>query len=991
MASILTDMKIRDYAQLLGIVQDIPDVDEHLKQNVKVSDLPEPHCNELISGQPTFYSFKSMLVMLMKLGLASAARSDGGGQDAETSDGSTDPCSVGFTHCKLATTVRLPGNADQATTSSGRPPAEPSSTHLALGTVAQFGITSDTARDRSYSFDQDGALADYWSDLQSFVTERFRASMAQHKADQGPKPTPEDVSRQEGLTGLHELFRLKSWSVAKSLSAAQLAAVERATRDANIKPPYDLKAIIGFARATKVTLVSLVKHFNDMHHPERPAVAASRLMPIRHRSPRQQASKTSSAASGPRKSRKRHASSRSDSSAQTGSAAGMAHEPDHVAAYMASSQAERRQDATSSAETESRPSADNPDADTAQSKDIEDVERIVPRRAAKLQWNGQMDFDLAMAYMSEKSRVAQSEKSYRVSWANIGAGLSVSAARARRRWAVLQKDPKFKQAITMASSGGAGSGSQSSLLQLVLQGGTASSSVETRLPGSVAALQRKFHIRDGSTEMSWTGDTINPKLSALMLALKAILLVPEDQCERSTAISLLTRFENNDIETAIKIMKDQHLLTSVKGAKVNSRAFRLSAKFHEGRRLITENYHRDIFDGIRTADEEIQSRLNPAGVLIGDVDPVTGGGYTAAVLGRMVTGTLALSATSLSAEGETTADASTEQKSNTAPHASILSHLLLVGAVQQSSSAGDRGEGANVTVQLPPWKIAMKTDSPRGGPQHISYQPDPAQHAAGRIDWSQIELPASSSGTVAQLPEKVLSAAEQSSLPQEAVSMLFSLVHAAGREGTTLDDIVSSIMPTEPDLAAPRRPIVLAAVDQALGFLASQHCVVCVSAWDHHRYVSGLLDHFWSVPRQSTGSSASDSGAADGFQYATALNSWTRIDSGVDAPLLRSLRQAIAAVVMKHPGIEEVPPPHYSPSVCLTIAPFCVLQGAVRARVESIQPQEVQDLLTAMVREGLLRSRDQRVVTQRTSLFHAPKMESVRCYWATPLCLGAQV
>merc|ERR1712017_66318 len=97
----------------------------------------------------------------------------------------------------------------------------------------------------------------------------------------------------------------------------------------------------------------------------------------------------------------------------------------------------------------------------------------------------------------------------------------------------------------------------------------------------------------------------------------------------------------------------------------------------------------------------------------------------------------------------------------------------------------------------------------------------------------------------------------------------------------------------------------MGAVDQALGFLASQHCVVCVSAWDHHRHVSGLLDHFWSVPRQSTGSSASDSGAADGFQYATALNSWTRIDSGVDAPLLCSLRQAIAAVVMKHPGIEE--------------------------------------------------------------------------------------
>ena len=47
------------------------------------------------------------------------------------------------------------------------------------------------------------------------------------------------------------------------------------------------------------------------------------------------------------------------------------------------------------------------------------------------------------------------------------------------------------------------------------------------------------------------------------------------------------------------------------------------------------------------------------------------------------------------------------------------------------------------------------------------------------------------------------------------------------------------------------------------------------------------------------------------FPYATALTSWTRIDSGVDAPLLRSLRQAIAALVMKHPGIEEVREVHH--------------------------------------------------------------------------------
>lgn len=47
------------------------------------------------------------------------------------------------------------------------------------------------------------------------------------------------------------------------------------------------------------------------------------------------------------------------------------------------------------------------------------------------------------------------------------------------------------------------------------------------------------------------------------------------------------------------------------------------------------------------------------------------------------------------------------------------------------------------------------------------------------------------------------------------------------------------------------------------------------------------------------------------FPHASALTSWTRIDSGVDVPLLRSLRQAIAALVMKHPGIEEVREVHY--------------------------------------------------------------------------------
>ncbi len=69
--------------------------------------------------------------------------------------------------------------------------------------------------------------------------------------------------------------------------------------------------------------------------------------------------------------------------------------------------------------------------------------------------------------------------------------------------------------------------------------------------------------------------------------------------------------------------------------------------------------------------------------------------------------------------------------------------------------------------------------------------------------------------------------------------------------------------------------------------------------------------------------------AENTFPYASALTSWTRIDSGVDAPLLRSLRQAIAALVMKHPGIEEVREVHHQPLRCIlstcSLLTHCVL------------------------------------------------------------------
>lgn len=940
MESILKEMKIRDYAQLLGIMKRIPKISKLLEDDVKVVDMPEPWCKDLIKGQPTFYSFKSMLQVLIKLGLVKprftsgdndseerAADKTSASKDKDTPDATTSATATSdennaanantaasFTHCSLIPTVRLPGNADQPSGSGGGgsgdcggggrgggASTEPrGSSHLALGTVAQFGITSDTARDRAYTFDRDGELHEYWSDLQSFVTERSRACAgASQSRDCGPaaaagtKATPEEMARQEGLPDLPELFRLRSWSVEKLLSASQRTAIHEQMRKLNLQLPLKLQAIVEIAQATKIALVPLVAYFNDTHQSQNPT-AASRLMPIRNRSGAGQSANASSAVSGrARKSRKRQTAGRgrepqrSDASAAAG-AGGMAHEPDHVAAYMASAQAERRQDAAVNDPSQgsrsdsqiqvAKSSADEGLSSAAKPSDFDDERVVVSRRAAKLQWNSQMDLDLALAYVEERRRVSRSDRCYRVSWANIGDVMNVSAPRARRRWAALSKDPKFKQAITMSSDVDGGE-SQASMLQLILQGGTERS--EQRLPDTLISLHRNFHVRDGSAPVNWAGH-VNPKLSALMLALKAILLVPEDQCERSTAISLLTRFENNDIENAIRIMKAQHLLTSVKGAKLSSRAFRLSTKFHESRKLVTENYQRDIFDCIRAASTDIQGRIEPAadsssrsgGALLGDsdVDPVTGGGYAAAVLGRIVTGALALNMSAtltltrshsraeeeVSLDDEHDADA----KSSTAPHASILSHLLLVGAVQESAEGGAGGssEAVNVSVQLPSWEISMRpvagasSHEPKAQQHNHSGHAIAAGHAhAGGVDWSGIELTEQGalSGTEqsVQLPEKVLSAARELSLPTAVMSAIFSAIHSAGREGATIDgDIVHCIQHTDAEM----RSTVLTqrAAERAAEFLVDHSCVVRVSAWDHHRYVSSILDHFWAVPRQ---------------------------------------------------------------------------------------------------------------------------------------------
>lgn len=877
MESVLKNMKLRDYAQLLGIITfDLPGIDDFLDRDVKVSALPEPHCHTFINDRQTFFSFKTMLEVLMKLGLLSpninSGRSEfprsGSKDDSAPTDDSTpvdDPVGAAsdsqasFSHFSLTSTVRFPGRANRA--SAGESSTEPASSHLALGTVAQFGISSEMSRNRAYCLNRDGELDKYWSDLQSFVTECSHAGSTQAR-DTGPgdaaKANAEDIARQEGLSELPELFRTRSWIVEKPLSATQRADVARTIYASDIQQPPDFKTILQIAKSTKVALVSLVAYFNNLHQPGQ-AVVTSRLMPIRQRraGASSRAANVSAAVSGgPRKSRRRQSAARSRQTDPATSVAtgGLAHAPDHVAAYMATAQAGRRKNAASDVgqAVRNEQAAGSPDEKISD----DDEDRVVPRRAAKLQWSSQMDVDLAAAYIAERNRVARSDKCYRVSWAHIGVELSVSPARARRRWTVLQKDPKFKQAITMAANG---SVSQSSLLQLILQGGNDQpTSLDTRLPVSVDDLQRSFHIRDGrSAEAHWVG-RINPKLSALMLALKAILLVPENRCERDTAISLLTRFENSDIENAIRIMKAQHLLTSVTGAKANSRAFRLSTKFYESRKLVAENYQRDIFDAMRAASADIRSKLESDDddvSSLDDVDPVSGGGHAAVVLGQVVEGTLTLSPKSSLAEEDKPIGADQDTTSSTAPHASILSHLLLVGAVQQSADGRSGSEKANLSVHLPSWKIGMCQIAAGHNAAETREQvtSGSVRHRRGSTtDWSRFELVgAQEEHQTVNLPDCIFKAASKTGIPHEFAHGIFTEIHKSGRDGATIEDIMRLIQPVNATSCATNSVSLSAASEELVNFLAAHLCIVRVSAWDHHRYVSSLIDHVWSMPRQS--------------------------------------------------------------------------------------------------------------------------------------------
>ena len=78
------------------------------------------------------------------------------------------------------------------------------------------------------------------------------------------------------------------------------------------------------------------------------------------------------------------------------------------------------------------------------------------------------------------------------------------------------------------------------MLELILHGGHAiDGSPDLPLPASVDQLERDFRIQDSTptSQPIWplVSQPVTPTLAALMLALKAILMVPEAEADRSAA------------------------------------------------------------------------------------------------------------------------------------------------------------------------------------------------------------------------------------------------------------------------------------------------------------------------------------------------------------------------------------------------------------------------------------------------------------------------
>eukprot|EP01052_Picozoa_sp_SAG31_P003199 SAG31_NODE_121_length_23854_cov_16.182404_2_plen_1650_part_00 len=1059
--SLLEQMPIKTFAQVVGISEELPDIDKLFEKDVPMERIPAPHGIRILGGTMAYKSAKELLMIGLKLGLLVAEEDQL--RSAKIDSGKV----ITVERFSLVSHVKLPAFT------SGQE-------ELSQSVACRF-------KDKVYDFiagtsssDGNTTVGEYWNDLRCVAfgvvdahsCPRGRVSVYN---DQGSNTalTKVQIAELHGRPELAELFLKKNWIRVRPLTNSQLQGVEAAIKRAGLAPPYtvkDLATVVDQLRG--VLLHNVLPHFLAVQHPSwplGPPLSASELRPIE---------------TPPATSHFLHKQSLESRLAWSQlSPLEDAHQPGSQTCRQENQTAQgRRMKFQASSDGWSHVgqvahAAPKERQATKRYCEATTYERSMPQKRQRYPpYTREMECRLLIAYAVERDRVSASREITRLSWENVaqilqgtdgnmsksingGHGPSQSAGdggsswkkyvkHLQRRYTVLSKQPVYREALAKSANSAILATTLNERLQTGLQtqmqlvAGHPVPASEPPLPTSITELHRLFRLRtdinkpveekeeDQTVSDAKDGCCMKPALAALGQALKAKLLVPEEELQQAMVISLLSRFNNDEIEEALLFMQRQRFIVPVKNSAGH---WRLSAKFHANSRLT--GYPDRLFADIAGL-LDAESVIGPALVASEPAIPVGGaaaglqaarrqaeatgqggGPRVALALAQLAAGHIDMRPCGLLSQEEqeqemlsssmadahvSAKDAQPDQqlrseaavsytteraKGPRAPQQlSLLEKLLDAGALQRKKK---NEASCSQEVELPDWliEVVAKDACCSWSPCYSWSKRRACETTAPASPAAQGETAAVScvpaSGVLPSVqsvqtgsaetwtPEEALqSAAVEAGVTIEDVRTVWNAIVAAGKDGAPANKL-----PGGPSAAA------------ALAALVSQRWVVRVAAWDHHRWVATNADHNWatgvSIMLQSHQKDGNYSGSLPpGRPFAEVLHSWHRLD-GVKSQLRTKLRHAVVAFVMKHPGIE--------------LAAIC-------ARFESMAPRETEDMLSEMVVEGLLWRRE--VPTELTvrsanplaqpmsvdhNDCHMPRQHEVTvdCYWAAPqVCLG---
>jgi hypothetical protein len=818
-------MPLRAYAQLIGIADEVPGIDELFKKDTVMAEVPEPHRTRLLSGRAAFTSARSLLEILLKLGLLERVEVD---LERALSSEHTEHSRLKLVHFATLPDLTCPrsGGGDDGGSGSAGQREEEVEMHSTMnsGALGQVGISASgtvASRRRVYDFGIPELLESYWADLQALAFEMIR--LQRPRTPQDAAPTPQQVGERLGWPELTELFFMRNWQAARPLLPREAHELQAAVEAAGLRPPYDAADLynVSLGLHRHLGLHNIIQHYLREQHPER---GIGKLhAPTEPTLPRVLNN------IGVKKKRRRRlpqATAETASSEADGSDELAVPTTHHAVAYAAIASVKKKRKLAVGAGCPPSMKADPVDlVDPAKASIVPEL-YTSRRRKPRYLWTHQMDTDLALAYVNERDRITRSDSAFRISWANVDAAVTASVARRgdaapaashlRRRWTVLQKEPFFRQAATLK----AGSPELRAFLEMGMQAGPGGAQHQPPpLPSTVAEVQAHFLVSDGQAGPPPQPATLPTAVAALMQALRAVLLVPEQELEQPRAVALLGRFSATQLEGALQQLRAAKLLASRRDISRDSRVFRLSAKFDALCR--GDAFDRSLFDRVRRANAD--GGLD----LTAEADAIDGGGQVAAALAGLVAGALTLRPAGLAAAAEPREREPTDPREGR-PHSlatqrSLLNQLLNKGAVHKLGvPGGSASQAANAGVQLPSWWIQADawSSSADGSPQ-LSEQSAPPKAAAsvlrqptGRSDVGhhrsgrrrpppqqkaaaappQAPVPpatalAPPAVPADELPAALLQAAAGAGLGNGLVRAVFAAVSAAGKDGARLAEL----------------------------------------------------------------------------------------------------------------------------------------------------------------------------------------------------------